>query len=293
MRERAISSVGVVLVGLVPALLGGPIFAATMAALCLVGYREFLTMAGLIGTRPIASGYLAVPAFAVVAVAGWDGQGALGVVALAVGLPLAIAVLRTGGQPDGTLVDWALGAAGSLYLGVPVAAAVAMRQTPGELDRAWLADLAEALSFDQAWGTHPRGLAWLLLVVLVTWIGDTGAYLVGRAVGRRPLLPSISPNKTVEGALGGLAGSALVGGIGVAAFGLGVSPLLGAVLGAVLGALGQMGDLAESMMKRQAGVKDSGTFIRGHGGVLDRVDALLIALTAGWYATTMLDRLVR
>jgi phosphatidate cytidylyltransferase len=287
-RERTISSVGVVAVGLLPALLGGPVFAVTMAILCLVGVREFLTLAGLIGTRPIATGYLAVPGFAASALAGWSGQGALGVVALAVGLPLIIAVLRTDGQAEGTLVDWALSAAGSLYLGLPVVAAVALRGLPGEVDRDWLTALAARAS--GGWDANPRGLAWFLVVLLITWLGDTGAYLIGRRFGRRLLLPSISPKKTVEGAFGGLAGSALAGAAGVAAFGLGFPALLGAALGVGLGALGQLGDLAESMMKRQAGVKDSGTFIRGHGGVLDRMDALLVTLTAGWYVATLVDR---
>ena len=87
-------------------------------------------------------------------------------------------------------------------------------------------------------------------MILATWLGDTFAYLVGRSRGRRPLLPQVSPKKTVEGSIGGLVGSALAGGIGAVAFGLAVPVWLGAVIGLGLGAVGQLGDLAESLLKR-------------------------------------------
>jgi phosphatidate cytidylyltransferase len=104
------------------------------------------------------------------------------------------------------------------------------------------------------------------------------------------LIPAVSPKKTVEGAVGGVIASSITAMIAGTAFGLGVPLIILAGVGLILGGLGQMGDLAESLMKRQAGVKDSGTFIRGHGGVLDRVDALLITLAAGIYVTAAVDR---
>ncbi len=289
MRIRAVSSVWVVAVGLLPAVFGGPVFAAAMALLGGLGYREYQAMATGLGARPPAIGYAVVAAFAVVPLAGGGEQAALGVVAAAVGFPLLAVVLRA--DATGAFVGWALSVAGAFYVGVPVFAAVALRGTGGHIDAGWLADLADGAA--TGWDAAPRGLAWLVVVLLVTWLGDTGAYLVGRAWGRRPLLPRVSPKKTVEGAIGGLAGSALAAGLGVEVVGLGVNPLLGAAIGAGLGALGQLGDLAESLLKRQVGVKDSGALIPGHGGVLDRIDALLFTLTAGWFVSTIVDGAVR
>jgi phosphatidate cytidylyltransferase len=128
--------------------------------------------------------------------------------------------------------------------------------------------------------------------MVATWIGDTAAFLVGRRLGGIKLAPRISPNKTIAGAVSGLVGSALVGAIGFQTFGMG-SAWLGIASGALIGTAGQLGDLAESFLKRQAGVKDSGNVIPGHGGVLDRIDALLFAFPAGWLIATLIDGLAR
>ena len=117
-----------------------------------------------------------------------------------------------------------------------------------------------------------HGLELLLWVFLVTWSTDIGAYFVGRAIGRRKLAPSISPGKTVEGLAGGMIVATLVGGGWVLATGLG-QPLL--LLAPLFALAAQGGDLFESAMKRRAGVKDSGTWLPGHGGVLDRLDGLV------------------
>lgn len=117
-----------------------------------------------------------------------------------------------------------------------------------------------------------HGLELLLWVFLVTWSLDIGAYLVGRKFGRRKLAPSISPGKTVEGLYGGIAAATLVGGAWVFAFDLG-RPLL--LLAPLFAMAAQAGDLFESGMKRRAGVKDSGSWLPGHGGLLDRLDGLV------------------
>ena len=117
-----------------------------------------------------------------------------------------------------------------------------------------------------------HGLQLLLWIFLVTWSTDIGAYFVGRAIGRRKLAPSISPGKTVEGLVGGMAAATLVGGAWVIAMGLGQ---LLFVLAPIFALAAQGGDLFESWMKRRAGVKDSGTWLPGHGGVLDRLDGLV------------------
>jgi phosphatidate cytidylyltransferase len=121
----------------------------------------------------------------------------------------------------------------------------------------------------------PYGSQWVLLSLMIAWFGDTGAYFAGRFLGKTKLYPAVSPGKTRAGAVGGLAGS-----FGAAALAnLWFFPKLGWAHGAALtligGALGQCGDLVESMLKRAYGVKDSGKILPGHGGMLDRIDAVL------------------
>ncbi|HZC38546.1 MAG TPA: phosphatidate cytidylyltransferase, partial [Sphingomicrobium sp.] len=120
--------------------------------------------------------------------------------------------------------------------------------------------------------SNERGLDLLIWVFLVTWSTDIGAYFVGRAFGRRKLAPAISPGKTVEGLFGGIVAAGMIGGAWVLAMGLG-HPLL--ALAPVFAIAAQAGDLFESGMKRRAGVKDSGSWLPGHGGVLDRLDGLV------------------
>ncbi len=126
----------------------------------------------------------------------------------------------------------------------------------------------------------------LLFVFVITWANDTGAYFIGKAVGRRPLSPSLSHKKTREGAVGGL----LVSAIAALPFVriLDISPWYLVGIGLLLGCGAQLGDLFASMLKRFAGVKDSGKLIPGHGGVLDRFDALLLALPLGYLLFSLL-----
>lgn len=129
----------------------------------------------------------------------------------------------------------------------------------------------------------PQGTEWIFLVLLIVMSGDTAAYFTGVNFGRTKLYPAISPNKSVEGSLGGLAGSVLGAFAAKLWFfeALSVGDCL--LLGVALGALGQLGDLFESMLKRCFGVKDSGTLIPGHGGILDRLDSLIFAFPAAYY----------
>jgi phosphatidate cytidylyltransferase len=127
----------------------------------------------------------------------------------------------------------------------------------------------------------------LLLPLLLTWASDIGAYFIGRAFGKRKLMPSVSPGKTIAGAVGGLATTILVGWL-YARFVLTPSTQLAFVRGGVLifallvSVAAQIGDLAESLLKREAGVKDSSHIIPGHGGVLDRFDSLLFVLPVAY-----------
>lgn len=129
---------------------------------------------------------------------------------------------------------------------------------------------------------EPDGLALVFLVLAVTWLGDTGAYFAGRFAGKTPLFPRVSPKKTREGVVGGVFASVIgacvvkqVGGVDI-----GWGPLV--ALAVVLDLAGVVGDLAESLLKRAWGVKDSGWIMPGHGGILDRVDALLFTAPLLW-----------
>jgi phosphatidate cytidylyltransferase len=118
--------------------------------------------------------------------------------------------------------------------------------------------------------------AWIILLFAIIWVGDSAAYYGGRALGKHLLAPQVSPKKTVEGAVAGLAGSVVAGLIG------GVLVLHEpwariAAISALTAVAGQIGDLAESVLKRSAGVKDSSSILPGHGGILDRLDSMLFA----------------
>ena len=122
-----------------------------------------------------------------------------------------------------------------------------------------------------------QGTQWIFLLLCIIFAGDTGAYYVGRNFGRRKLCPSVSPGKTVEGALGGIAANIVIGALAKII----LLPDLGWAMSLLLfvcaGIAGQAGDLFESMLKRSAGIKDSSNILPGHGGILDRIDALIMA----------------
>jgi phosphatidate cytidylyltransferase len=123
-----------------------------------------------------------------------------------------------------------------------------------------------------------QGSSWIFFLLSVVWFGDTGAYYAGRMLGRHKLAPLISPKKTIEGSLGGLVGNTLAAILGKSLL-LPQHPLLRLLLLAwVLGVVSQIGDLAESALKRGAGVKDSSSLLPGHGGMLDRIDGVLFAV---------------
>lgn len=129
---------------------------------------------------------------------------------------------------------------------------------------------------------------WILLVILLVWAYDTGAYCVGIALGKRKFLAHISPSKSYWGFLGGLTASTAVAVAGIWA--LGQPAALGLALGPLVGVAAQAGDLAESMLKRAAGAKDSGGLIPGHGGILDRVDSFIFAAPVAAIFVTALVR---
>ncbi len=134
----------------------------------------------------------------------------------------------------------------------------------------------------RGWGTEGPFL--LLFALVITWVGDTAAYFVGRALGKHALAPHLSPKKTWEGTVASFLGSLLVAVVFGRWLGPFSPPLRHLLAMAGLGnAAGQVGDLLESAYKRSAGVKDSGGLLPGHGGVLDRIDALILAIPVVWY----------
>jgi phosphatidate cytidylyltransferase len=235
-----------------------PALLLTLAVLVAVlAIVEYCTLARHLGA-PVPVVPAAVAAAAICTAVAWPAAAPGPVVMALVVASGAAAVGRGRTDPD-TLARVAAGVLGPLYIGLPLGALMAVRWEYG------------------------REAALLLIVVVVA--SDSAQYYAGRAFGRRLLAPALSPKKTVEGAIGGL----VAGAVALALIGHWWWPdaplALRAALGAVLVVLGITGDLFESMLKRAAGVKDSAALIPGHGGMLDRIDALLFA--APVYYTVM------
>ncbi len=140
-------------------------------------------------------------------------------------------------------------------------------------------DLPGAFDGSGNWFWRENGA--VFLVVMATWVADSAAYALGKTLGRRPLAPRLSPKKTIEGALAFFVSS--IGTALICAALMGVPLRHAWAVGAIVGVVGQFGDLAESALKRDLDIKDSGTIIPGHGGILDRCDGLLFALPAAYY----------
>jgi phosphatidate cytidylyltransferase len=231
---------------------GGIPLAVFVTVLAGVGAEEFRRLArgaGLPASPALGAGALAFP---LIAAAGrWDAAWTvlLGVAALAAAFAL------TGARRPQAIGSAAADLLGAVYLG---------------------GLLAHVIVFREAGGFAP-----VLLVLVVVWVNDIAAYFVGVAWGRRRLAPAISPGKSVEGFVGGLAAATLAAAAGAVVLGWSVPRT--AVVGLVVAAAAVAGDVWESAMKRSAGVKDSGSLLPGHGGVLDRFDAALFGVPVGYY----------
>lgn len=215
------------------------------------------------------------------------GAGSVTVIVVLAVLALSIWMRGVNGKP---LSAVAVTAFGAVYTGGTLAFAYAIRYHEYAFAPATLPIGGHTFAPDS-------GALLLLLPLLVTWASDIGAYAVGRTLGRNKLIPSVSPGKTVEGAIGGLVASMLVawlyaGFVLRPATHLGFKAWPGGVLlfGGIVGIVAQIGDLAESLLKREAGVKDSSQLLPGHGGILDRLDSLFFVLPVsfillGWLLT--------
>ena len=176
---------------------------------------------------------------------------------------------------DGAMVDWALTLATSIYIGWPMSFFLLLRgYTPAGIV------LSPSVVTNLVHGTLlvlPRGVWWLLTVLLGVWGFDAAAFFAGRYFGRHKLAPRISPAKSWEGVIGGLVLS-IVASLLLTVKPLGVPWYLAVILGIVLGIAAVVGDLGESLIKRQTHVKDSGQIMPGHGGMLDRIDSVLFVV---------------
>ena len=274
MRERTLGALVIVPIVIVAFAVSPVGIVALALALALLGGREAARLQAAAG-RPTLAGGVAIGATFLVATAalpllarvGDPGNAALlgrltevspGLVV--VGLAMAAFVQR---DPAAGFAAWSATAFGALYVGLLAAlASLASAAAPGGLTGAAATLLG-------------NGRAWPLLLVAAVWSFDTGAYLVGLTIGRHPFLPWISARKTVEGVVGGLVAATCATAVMLSL--LGRNPVEGLVLGPLLGAAAQAGDLAESLLKRADGAKDSGSLIPGHGGILDRTDSFLFA----------------
>lgn len=233
--------------------MGGWVFRVLIVLALLTALWEFLRMAGCGGHAVLRGPGLVAGAGVLAAVLGPAPVPGAAVAGL--GLVLMALSLRGEGNRAVGLALTVFGVAYVVGLGMHLG---------------WLRDL-------------PRGREALLILLAGTWAADTGAFFVGVRFGKTPLAPTISPGKSVEGLAGGLLGC--VGAVAVATHYLlpGSGWVAGALLGVILGAVAPLGDLLESMMKRSFGIKDASRFIPGHGGVLDRIDSLLVTAPVAYY----------
>jgi phosphatidate cytidylyltransferase len=262
LRERARSAAILAPPILIALLLGGPWIALVVGIAVAVGAFEafrLLTSAGH-ASFPALGVVLAV----VIALADSVRElpGGSGLILTGVGLVLVASVAITLPDPREGLATLITTIFGALYVGLL-----------GFVPRLAAADAPVVDGSPLGFLGGER--AWVLILLLTVWAFDTAAYGVGRRFGRRHFIPTISPGKTVEGVLGGTAAAVVVCTILVLA--VGRPPIAGFFLGLAIAGSAQVGDLAESMLKRAAGAKESGRLIPGHGGLLDRIDSFLFA----------------
>jgi phosphatidate cytidylyltransferase len=230
--------------------------AIVIGVLCL---REYLEMAG--STRP-----LAIPAYVTVAalvVGAHFGTSYTVLLIFAASFPVLFAFAADARHRDGSTVSMGVTMLGVVWIGIPLAHAVFLRDLPD------------------------HGAALLIDVLVGTFVTDTAAYATGRMFGSHKFAPSLSPNKTVEGLVGGF----VIGTMGFWFAGLYQNWLSGTdalIIGAAVAAIGPVGDLFESMLKRDLGKKDTGTIFGPHGGILDRLDAVLFTVVVGYYLAVAL-----
>lgn len=260
--------------GLLVVGLGGWWFTVAVGVIVHLGLLEFFRMAQFKGIRPATKTTLVAVQMLLLSTQAAAGSGWLAADVAGAILPVSGAVICGWLllQPvTGTIADIAASVFGLFYLGFLPSHWIKLRDLT---DPALAPNLAELnVSVGAVMALTP-GMALTLLACLLIVATDIGSYMIGRRFGRRVLSP-ISPGKTVEGALGGMVCALVVGATGGILLGWRFGWVIGASLGVVVALFALVGDLTESMMKRDAGVKDSGDAIPGHGGILDRIDSYL------------------
>jgi phosphatidate cytidylyltransferase len=279
--------------GLLVVGLGGWWFTAALGVMVHLGLLEYFRLAQFKGIRPASKTTLVLVQLLLITTQWAHGGDAVGV---GLAADLAEAVLPISGalicgwlllQPlTGSIADIAASIFALFYLGFLPSYWIRLRDLT---DPALAPRLAGWLGH---WPGASSGMVLMLMACLLIVATDIGSYVLGRRYGRRPLSP-ISPGKTLEGALGGL-GCAVVLGAGFGLLlGWNWGWAVGGLLGAVVAVFALVGDLTESMMKRDAGVKDSGDLLPGHGGILDRIDSYLFTPAAFYTVVTLLAPLLR
>ena len=286
-RKRLLSGLLAGAFGLLVVGLGGWWFTLALGVIVHLGLLEFFRMAQFKGIRPATKTTLVACQLLLFSTQ-WANSGGLPALLPDAVLPLSGAAICGWLllQPvTGSIADIAASIFGLFYLGFLPSHWLRLRN----LTNFDIAPILRHLNIENAWLSS--GLLITLAACLLVVSSDIGSYIIGRRIGRHPLSP-ISPSKTIEGAIGGALCSILAGALMGSLMGWTIGWLSGGLLGALVALFALIGDLTESMMKRDAGVKDSGDALPGHGGILDRIDSYLFTPAGVYYALVLVIPLI-
>lgn len=272
-KTRLLSGILLVIIALITVISGGPILFATITAISLIGMSELYKVFKIEKKATGICGYIiAILYFAII----WCKT--TGVVAEAAALTMLM----------GMIMIFIIALMAIMVFGYP-------KHHPNEIMAAFFGVFYVAVMLSYVYQTRMipgEGVFTVWLVFVCAWGCDTCAYCVGMLIGKHKMAPVLSPKKSVEGGIGGVVGAALIGVLYALAInkwgGAGVDVMSYAIIGAVGGAISQVGDLCASAIKRQCGIKDYGTLIPGHGGIMDRFDSMIFTAPIIYYLAILL-----